>query len=100
VPNVRTCTVAFTDTDGIRHSVEVMASSLYEAAALGLAELRRCAFADASPGRVTRLAVTVKSPATTHELTVGKLEDWLAGGARSPNEAVLKDRLREVLRHG
>lgn len=98
MPNLRTCTVSFTDTAGIRHTVDVMAATLYEAAALGLAELRRCSFADASPGRVTRLTVTVKSPGTTHELTVGKLEDWLMGGAVSPNEAALKNKLREVLR--
>jgi len=68
----------------------VLAGSLYEAVTLGLVELRRCAFAHTFPGRVTRLAITVRSPATTHELTVVKLEDWLAGGAKSLNEAVLK----------
>jgi hypothetical protein len=40
-------------------SVSVVASSLYEAAALGGAEFRRCGFADATVGPGTRLKVTV-----------------------------------------
>jgi hypothetical protein len=37
---LRTCTVSFADPSGIRHSVEVMAESIYEAAALGVSALR------------------------------------------------------------
>jgi hypothetical protein len=33
-----------------------------------------------------------KAPATIHELTVGKFEDWLASGGKSPNEQVVKKR--------
>jgi hypothetical protein len=47
---------------------------------------------DTLPGPATRLSVTVKSPATRHKLTMAKLESWLAGGARSPNEQVQKNR--------
>ena len=36
VPNVRKCWVAFTDSEGIAHSLEVVACSLYEAAALDI----------------------------------------------------------------
>ncbi len=93
----RTCTVSFTGTDGIVHAVEVSASSLYEAAALALAEFRKSWLVEVLPGRATRLTVTVRSPATSHELTVGKLEDWLASGGKSPNEQVEKRRLKEIL---
>lgn len=44
VPNPRVCLVSFTDTNGIRHAVEVAASTLYEAATLAMAEFRRCGF--------------------------------------------------------
>jgi hypothetical protein len=50
------------------------------------------------PGRATRLSVTVKAPATSHELTVGKLEDWLASGGKSPMEQLEKGRLMELLK--
>lgn len=39
VPTARACLVSFTDSEGIRHAVEVTASSLYEAAALAIAEI-------------------------------------------------------------
>jgi hypothetical protein len=35
-------------------------------------------------------------PTTRHELTMCKLQSWLAGGAKSPNEQVVKNRLREI----
>lgn len=77
--------------------MEVSASSLYEAAALALAEFRHCGFTDANPGPATRLSVAVKAPATTHEVSVGKFQDWLSGSAKSPKELVLKNRLKELM---
>jgi hypothetical protein len=41
--------------------------------------------------------VAVKQPEAMHELQFGKLQEWLEGGARSPNEQVSKARLRKVL---
>jgi hypothetical protein len=79
------------------HAVEVSADSLYEAAALALAQFRRCGFADANPGPATALTVAVKAPATSHQVLVGKLHDWLNGGAKSPREMVLKNRLKELV---
>ncbi len=76
VPNVSCCLVSFTDTEGIQHTVEVSASSLYEAAALGVAEFKRSKLMDSQPGPATRLSVTVKSPTTHHELTMAKLQSW------------------------
>jgi hypothetical protein len=93
----RTCHVSFTGTDGIVHAVEVSASSLFEAAVLALAEFRKSWLTEVLPGRATRLTVAVKAPATSHELTVGKVEDWLAGGGKTPNEQVVKKKLRELL---
>lgn len=41
MPTARSCLVSFTDTNGIRHAVEVAASTLYEAATLAMAEFRQ-----------------------------------------------------------
>jgi len=49
------------------------------------------------PGTGTRLKVSIKQVEAQHELTVGRLESWVQGGARSPGERVLKNRLRAVL---
>jgi hypothetical protein len=55
---------------------------------LGVAEFKRCGLMETLPGPATRLTMTVKAPATRHELTMAKLEPWLSGGAKSPNEQV------------
>src|SRR5690242_15181540 len=94
VPTARTCLVSFTDSEGIRHSVEVAAGTLYEAAALAIGEFRRCGFTTDAPGQTTRLTVAVQAPATSHEVRVSKIEAWLQGAGKSPSEQALKVRLR------
>lgn len=79
------------------HAVEVSATSLYEAAVLALAQFRTGWLIQVLPGRATRLTVTIAAPATSHEVEVGKLEDWLARSGKSPSELVLKKRLLELL---
>ena len=37
-----------------------------------------------------------RQPATTHEISVGKLNAWLESGSKSPNEQAVKNRLRAV----
>ena len=59
--------------------------------------LRRSEFADATFGPATRLIIRVKQPETELTVCVGKLQSWLDGGGKSPNEQVLKSRLREML---
>jgi len=51
----------------------------------------------ARTGPVTRLTVTVKSPAPSHEVRLSRIEAWFASGGRSPNEQAMKVRLRELL---
>lgn len=99
---LRTCRVFFTDTEGVTHSVRVDAvSSLFEAAALGLTEFRRCAMMDATPDPdpATRLTVIVESPGTAHEIPMQKLSAWLESGGRNPAEQATKVRLRVLLGH-
>jgi hypothetical protein len=36
-------------------------------------------------------------PETEHTVNIGKLKTWLDGGGKSPNEQLLKSRLREML---
>lgn len=86
MPNPRICLVSFTDSNGIRHAVEVAASTLYEAATLAMAEFRRCGFTADAPGPATRLTVSVKAPSTTHEIQWGKVEVWLQSAGCVPGE--------------
>lgn len=93
----RSCTVSFTGPSGIRHSVEVTAETLYEAAALGLSMLRKEDWADpVAPG--TQLEVQVKEPATTHTVSVIQIQRWCDGVAVSPDEVLKRQRVKELLR--
>ena len=94
----RACPVSLTDSENIRHSVEVTASTLYQAAVLAVAQFRRCSFTANAPGLATRLTVAIKQPGTTHEVQWGKIEAWLQGDGRSPAEQGAKIRLRDLLR--
>jgi hypothetical protein len=92
----KTCRVSFTDLDGIRHSVELQAETLYEAAVLGLKALTKSDWIEAvAPG--TRLEIQVLEPAAVHILMVAQLMRWLDGGARTPAEALRKRRLKTLL---
>jgi hypothetical protein len=88
------CVVSFTDSDGFRHSVSVVAESLYEAVALAA---RSFADAGCPPTQGTELDIEVKAPAVTHTIKLNRVCAWVNGVARSPKDKVLKDRLKELL---
>jgi hypothetical protein len=93
---LRACTVSFVGPAGIRHSVELTAETLYEAAVLGLNLLRKDGWVGAiAPG--TELEVQVREPATAHVVTVAQLRRWVDGIAVSPEETLRKRRLKELL---
>jgi hypothetical protein len=87
------CIVSYVDMDGVRHSVEVEAAGLYEAAVLGIAAFRK---PDLTPAGLTELQVEVRST-ITHSVTVQKVQQWLKRGVMSPKEAVLKERLKTLI---
>ena len=87
------CFVSYLDLAGIRHQVEVDAGSMYEAAALAVKAFRDH---DCEPGQLSQLEIEIRT-SVTHTLTVKKLREWLDGGAKTPKEVVIKDRLKELL---
>jgi hypothetical protein len=93
---IRTCTVSFTGPAGIRHSVDVTAESVYEAAALGVSALRASGWADAV-ALGTELEVQVREPPTCHRITVQQIHRWCDGVAVSPDETLKKRRLKQLL---
>src|SRR4051795_1657394 len=93
---IKTCTVSFTGPSGVRHSVEVSADSLYEAAIVGLGLLKADGWVDPlAPG--TRLEIQVRHPATKHSVTLAQLRRWVEGIAVSPDETLRKRRLKALL---
>jgi hypothetical protein len=76
---LRTCRVNFTSPSGVRHSVEVIAESIYEAAALGVSALKNSGWVDAIASG-TELEIEVREPATCHRLTCNR---FVAGAMAS-----------------
>ena len=93
---LRACTVGFVGPTGVRHSVEVTADSLYEAAIQGVSMLRQEGWAEQiAPG--TQVEIQVRAPATTHCVTVAQLRRWCDGVAVSPEETLRKRKLEQLL---
>jgi hypothetical protein len=91
--SVTACIVSYLDIEGLRHSVEVDAESLYEAAVLAIRIFRQH---ECEPGLASRLEVEVRS-SIVHTITPKKVQEWLNGGAKTPKEAATKERLRALL---
>jgi hypothetical protein len=93
---VRICAVSFSDVRGIRHTVEVQAESLFEAAVLGVRTFRSDPWIE-HVGPVTVLDIEVREPAAKHAITMMQVERWLEGASTSPTEGVKKARLKDLL---
>ena len=91
---VQTCAVSFTDTDGLRHSVNVQAETLYEAVALAVKVFREH---NCEPGPASQLEVEARNPSVTHTVTMNKVRDWVERSAKSPRERLVKERLKGLL---
>lgn len=96
--SAKTCIVTYRSLEGPAHVVEVTADSLYEAAALALAALRKSAFIDLEPGPASRLEVEVREPSVRHVVTVLQVRKWLESGSKNPSDAASKRRMAEALR--
>jgi uncharacterized protein YraI len=92
VAELRTCEVSYRDTQGIRHSVEVTAQTLYKAAALGSTALRV-----SSIHHVT-FEVKIKQPEVTQTISGAVLAAWLARPGKDAAEQALKERLDKLMR--
>jgi hypothetical protein len=96
---LRACTVSFKDMRGIRHSTEVEAESLYEAAVIGIRRLNDDPWIE-KIGSATVLEVEIRNPGTTHAISLQQVERWLAGATTNPNEASKKAKLKMMLVRG
>ncbi len=89
--------MAFTGPEGIRHSVQVSAESVYEAAAAAVRLFREHGFLPVEPGPATVLEVTALEPEVTHAVRIDGLFRWLASSGKTPREQALKSRLRGMV---
>jgi hypothetical protein len=94
---VRSCRVTFTDVDGVAHTVQVTAATLYEAVALGLAALRGNAWVMGLAQGFQTVKVRVTDIPVEHEVRLLDFTKWLERKGGSPRETSDRNRIKELL---
>jgi len=93
--DLKACRVSLPDTNGVMHSTEVTASSLFEAIALGLAILRSDEWTeDLTQGSVF---VTVQSVPVEHKVRISEFYQWIERSGGNPAEKTRRRRIKEIL---
>src|SRR5215831_1797947 len=93
---VRSCRVTIQDLEGVAHTVEVTAESLFEAVARGLAALRGKEWVAGVAQGVVK--VSVADVRVEHEVKLADFTKWLERtNAASPREMVQRQKLRSIL---
>jgi hypothetical protein len=94
---LRQCQVTVSDMEGVRHSVEVTASTLYEAVALGLAAIRGEEWAGEIAEGLNTVEVTVIPAPVTHSVTMQDFKKWIDRKGGAPREVNHRDHVRRIL---
>jgi hypothetical protein len=94
---VKSCRVTVTDLEGISHTAQVTATSLYEAVALGLAAVRGHEWVAGIPHGLVTVRVSVTNVPVEHAVKVQDLTRWLEKKGGSPREVMDRDRIRAIL---
>jgi hypothetical protein len=84
------------DADGVSHSVEVQAATVFEAAAAALVAFRAERWAAAALTPASVLRVRVPAPAVIHEVPLKALERWAGAPSTSPQAHLAKRLLRKT----
>jgi hypothetical protein len=94
---VRSCRVTVTDREGIAHTVEVIAATLYEAVAMALTALRGKEWVIGIPDGFAPVKVRVLDIPVEHEVKLKDFTSWLDRKGNSPKEAMDRRKIRGIL---
>ena len=83
---LRLCRVTVSDLEGVKHSVEVTASSLYEAVALGLVAIHKEEWTAEIADGLNSVDVTVNSVPVTHSVRMQDFRKWFDRNGGTPKE--------------
>src|SRR6266705_2989473 len=92
-----TCKVSVADLQGVEHTVEVTAGSVYEAIAAALAIFRGDEWADQIGTGLTTVSVNAQQPAIEHQVRIQDFLAWLRKKGGSPGEVALRAKLEKML---
>ena len=83
--------------DGVSHTVEVTAATLYEAVARGLAALRGNEWVTGIAPGASTVKVSVADVRVEHEVKLADFTKWLDRTGGSPGEVSDRHRIRSIL---
>lgn len=83
--------------DGVSHTVEVTAASLYEAVAQGLAAIRRNDWVAGIAQGANTVKVSVTDVRVEHEVKLMEFTKWVDRTGGSPREVSDRLRIRSIL---
>jgi len=94
---VKSCRVTIEDMSGVEHTVQVSATSLYEAVALGLASLRGEDWVAGIAEGLNTVRVSAVDVPVEHSVRIMDFQSWLAKEGGSPRDRSQRYRVREIL---
>jgi hypothetical protein len=94
---VRSCRVTIQDLDGVSHTIEVMAATLYEAVARGLAAIRGNEWVAGIAQGLNVVRVSVADVRVEHEVKLMDFTKWMEKTGGSPREVSDRHRIRSIL---
>jgi hypothetical protein len=94
---VRSCRVTIQDMDGVTHTVEVTAATLYEAVAQGLAAIRGNDWVAGIAQGLNVVKVSVADVRVEHEVKLLDFTKWVDRTGGSPREISDRQRIRSIL---
>jgi len=95
--SLRSCRVTVCDMQGVKHSLEVTASTLYEAVALGLAAIREQDWAGEIAAGLNTVDVSVTTVPVMHSVKMQDFNKWLARTGGTPNDISQRKHIRRIL---
>jgi hypothetical protein len=94
---MRSCRVTVQDMDGVSHTVEVTAATLYEAVAQGLAAIRGNDWVAGIAQGLNAVKVSVAHVRVEHEVKLMDFTKWVDRTGGSPREMSDRQRIRAIL---
>jgi hypothetical protein len=94
---VRSCRVTIKDMDGVKHTVEVTAETLYEAVALGLVALRGNDWVMGIAQGMNTVQVSVVDIPIEHSVKIQDFHEWLERSTGAPREISKRSRIKTIL---
>ena len=94
---VRSCRVTIQDTEGVSHTMEVTAATLYEAVAQGLAAIRGNEWGSGIAQGLSVVKVSVTEIRVEHEVKLIDFMRWVERTGGSPRDVTGRRRIRSIL---